>query len=87
MLQCAEWVLISVIIIVYCVQGSNYTQTLVPADMGPWVKCLVHNNLPSTLTGFILILRINHESGLTICGLAWNPKGNNEIAYTDNQVM
>ena len=45
MLQCAKWVLISVIIIVYCVQGSSYTQTLVPADMGPWVKCLVHNNL------------------------------------------
>lgn len=38
------------------------------------------------LTGFILSLRINHESGLTICGLVWNPKGNNEIAYTDNQV-
>jgi len=33
----------------------------------------------------MVIERINHESGLTICGLVWNPKGNNEIAYTDNQ--
>ena len=38
-------------------------------------------------TGFIFFLRINHESGLTICGLAWNPKGNNEVAFTDNQVL
>ena len=30
--------------------------------------------------------RIAHENGHTICGLAWNPKGNKEIAYTDNQV-
>ena len=30
--------------------------------------------------------RITHENGHTICGLAWNPKGNKEIAYTDNQV-
>ena len=36
---------------------------------------------------FIFILRINHETGLTISGLAWNPKGNNEIAFTDNQVL
>jgi len=35
----------------------------------------------------LYVLRINHESGLTICGLVWNPKGNKEIAYTDNQVM
>ena len=34
----------------------------------------------------ILLLRINHESKQTICGLAWNPKGNKEFAYTDNQV-
>ena len=33
-----------------------------------------------------LFVRINHESGQTICGLAWNPKGNEELAYTDNQV-
>lgn len=33
-----------------------------------------------------LFVRINHESGQTICGLAWNPKGNKELAYTDNQV-
>lgn len=33
-----------------------------------------------------LFVRINHESGHTICGLAWNPKGNKELAYTDNQV-
>ena len=33
-----------------------------------------------------LIYRITHEGGQTICGLAWNPKGNKEIAYTDNQV-
>ncbi|CAH3160505.1 unnamed protein product [Porites lobata] len=32
-----------------------------------------------------VIERINHESGQTICGLAWNPKGNKELAYTDNQ--
>ena len=30
--------------------------------------------------------RITHENGHTICGLAWNPKGNKEIAFTDNQV-
>ena len=34
----------------------------------------------------ILLVRINHESKQTICGLAWNPKGNKEFAYTDNQV-
>ena len=33
-----------------------------------------------------LFVRINHESGQTICGLAWNPKGNKELAHTDNQV-
>ena len=33
-----------------------------------------------------LFVRINHESGQTICGLAWNPKGNKELAYSDNQV-
>ena len=33
-----------------------------------------------------LFVRINHKSGQTICGLAWNPKGNKELAYTDNQV-
>lgn len=33
----------------------------------------------------MVIERINHETGLTISGLAWNPKGNNEIAFTDNQ--
>lgn len=70
----------------YSMQWSRYTPTGVPADMGPRVKCL-HNNLPRQFTGFILFLRINHESGQTICGLAWNPKGNNEIAYTDDQVM
>lgn len=32
-----------------------------------------------------VIERITHENGHTICGLAWNPKGNKEIAYTDNQ--
>ena len=35
---------------------------------------------------FSLFVRINHESGQTVCGLAWNPKGNKELAYTDNQV-
>ncbi|KAJ7390586.1 WD repeat and HMG-box DNA binding-domain containing protein 1 [Desmophyllum pertusum] len=34
----------------------------------------------------MVIERINHEGGQTICGLVWNPKGNKEIAYTDNQV-
>ena len=65
-------------------QGSSYTQTVIPSYVGHRVEFL-HNNLPRQY--FALFLRINHESGLTICGLAWNPKGNNEIAYTDNQVM
>ncbi|KAJ7390585.1 WD repeat and HMG-box DNA binding-domain containing protein 1 [Desmophyllum pertusum] len=33
----------------------------------------------------MVIERIIHEGGQTICGLVWNPKGNKEIAYTDNQ--
>ncbi|KAL9958070.1 hypothetical protein ACROYT_G035038 [Oculina patagonica] len=33
----------------------------------------------------MVIERISHESGQQICGLVWNPKGNKEIAYTDNQ--
>lgn len=74
----------------YFMQGSRYTTTGVPAEMGPRVKSL-HNNVPRQSTFyqfyFQLFLRINHESGQTICGLAWNPKGNNEIAYTDDQVM
>ena len=53
----------------------------------PKISACLNKLQDSSLTVFILCLRINHESGLTICGLAWNPKGNNEIAYTDNQVM
>lgn len=37
------------------------------------------------LSAQTVIERINHGSKQTICGLAWNPKGNREFAYADNQ--
>ncbi|XP_015762017.1 PREDICTED: WD repeat and HMG-box DNA-binding protein 1-like [Acropora digitifera] len=37
------------------------------------------------LSNKTVIERINHESKQAICGLVWNPRGNRELAYTDNQ--
>ncbi|XP_067018365.1 WD repeat and HMG-box DNA-binding protein 1-like [Acropora muricata] len=37
------------------------------------------------LSSKTVIERINHESKQAISGLVWNPRGNRELAYTDNQ--